>query len=284
MIFKTLLLAIFTILFYFLIDYKYFGESILKPVNQWEQNKMKAEKYLYSDMKEKEVIVGSSLSDRLNMNFLPGIYNLSLSGQSVFDGINIIKFNKKIICKIYIEINNLTKKEDDNFKESIIDNPNYILKEKLAIFRVGHKPISIISNSINNKIFKTSEPKKVIIKQSTNNISENTNKELIKQLSINLNKIDLHSINLAICKLKKNVDYFKKNNIEIVFFEMPINFKLENCLMLKIIRKKIKKYFPEIIFLENSFRKKYITSDGLHLGPEESYIYTLYFRSNLIVK
>src|SRR5690349_5473276 len=82
------------------------------PAKQYsfQDNIVKAQGFMYGET-EKNVVVGSSLSEKLAMDSLPGFYNLSFVGLSIFDGLHLIVSNNKYPRNILIETNLILRPE-----------------------------------------------------------------------------------------------------------------------------------------------------------------------------
>ena len=69
--------------------------------HQWQSNLIKAEKYLYDDHQPaKNAIVGSSVSERLVMESMPGFENLAFSGLGVLDGLDLLRYKDHLPASI----------------------------------------------------------------------------------------------------------------------------------------------------------------------------------------
>jgi len=144
---------------------------------------------------------------------------------------------------------------------SISDVTALIIKIKSRIQPISEK------KEIVNPILKNEELFNKILKQQIENYSKQPDRILLnKQLLL----------------LSEYVEYLRKNNVNVCFFEMPINSNLMELPTSKVIRNELFKLFPiktfDYILPDSSL---YETSDGLHLNNIEAIKYTAYFKSQI---
>ena len=83
---------------------------MLKPnasVSQhvWQENIITTEEYLYDVDFVPNVILGSSLSERIIIDSLSDFFSLAFGGQSIYDGLEILTQKDKLPKRVFIEIN-----------------------------------------------------------------------------------------------------------------------------------------------------------------------------------
>ena len=286
MIKKSLFIAIVLI-------FLHAGFVLLKPINnsqnQWQENIIKTQQFLYGkDDSIKYIIVGSSLSDRLVMDSLRGVYNLSLVGLGVYDGLNIL-IHKKISPRIiFIEMNMIIRDESSNFSSSIFIPILYDIRKYFPSFREEYQPIGQLY-----KVYLKFEKKKntsINFLVNKNNSERNTFlKKLIQnqkqECSIKPKK---DFMDKRFSKLKKYVTILEMKGVQIVFFEMPINKELYDLALARNIREYFFITFPpnKYHYINSPDCKDYLTSDGMHLPPDEALRYTSYLNKqiNIFIK
>lgn len=262
MIKRTFVIFLSIVVIYYIILQLY---SFSACQSQEDENFYIAESYLYNNINYQNVIVGSSMSRRINFNSINEFYNLSFGGLSIYDGFEIILRSNKIPKKIFIEINILNRFENNEFHDRLFNPLLYKIKDEINILRVDKKPCPIIVNQIIKSIQASKKEKVNTVNNDSTlkNAMINIQKE---KYSSTLSKNELEKINN---KIGSYILKLKKKGVEIVFFELPINYKLSNTNKAIQIRDFVKNNFPETSFLElaiNDFQ----TTDGIHLGKEES--------------
>ena len=258
--------------------------------HQWQNNIISGEKFIFDVRNVDNLIVGSSLSLRLQMDSLPNFYNLALSGQSLHDGLNILVNKKELPENVFIEMNFIDRGENLNFKE-IISSPILTkIKSSSKVFRTDKQPLAYLDKrfvfpimkyvfyGIQNKIKGLNEKSNVVEEKSDvkNSIFEEMLDLEKKRYS---GEVDIEKMNKWFESLTKQIEILHYKGVNIIFFEMPVNYGLEKMLRAEYLRKRVRVEYPNIDFirLPNNV-SDYITRDGLHLTKEESAIYTSYFK------
>ncbi len=279
LIITALLFSLYTIFIFF--KPREYGVS----QHQWQDNIIKAQKLVYdSKVKYQTIIVGSSLSCRLVNDSIPNSYNLAFGGLGVYDGLSVLTHNKIWPKYILIESNLIMRKEDRNFTENI-NNPffNY-LKKKIITLREDKQPLAVLSSyilrfldlfqnkNIENK-FHNTLPNKTLMLNKLININKKYYDTVLSQLEID------EQIN----ELKNFIKILEKNDVKVIFFEMPLNHKLENTYLTKKIRQVIKNRFPNYLYV-HPCKTELETTDGLHLTPNAASFYSGFLKSKTMTK
>ena len=116
MIKKTVLILIVLLAAHFAVLQVFSSKFRILDENFHERNLRKAKTYLADHENFNQVIVGSSIGDRLTVDcFSEPTFNLSLIGRGVFEGLSIIEESGHIPTTIFIEINVLDRPKDESF-------------------------------------------------------------------------------------------------------------------------------------------------------------------------
>jgi len=246
-----------------------------------QENTVKAQTFIY-DENAQNVIVGSSLSNRLIMDSLPEFYNLSFAGLSVFDGLYLMSFHEKKPKNIFIEMNVIQRVEDENFLTYVNSPILGPLKKQVPSLRDGYQPVGILGENLIRSIKGESnqndlQQNKAEGGQTDNSVFNRLLDHEIKQYSETLDK---EFMTERFEQLKTALDKLKANGINILFFEMPVNAKLCDLPRPRIIREFFLTYFPanEYQYITIPDCHDYKTTDGVHLAGEEALKYTKYFK------
>jgi hypothetical protein len=265
--------------------------------SQFEDNIIKAQKFIYDDPHGiQNVVVGSSLSCRLAWNDIPGFYDLSMNGLSLFDGLAILN-SKKILPKtIFIETNMVLNSASESFYNTIFSPIPFFLKKHVITFRDGKQPLAILGdrfllplyNDLSSGVKKSFGEQEIKIerpeipKQNAPVKSELVNESLKMTFDEYSQKPDSDKVENQFKLLHRDVVDLKAKGVAIVFIELPMNHTLENLPKAKIIREKFKEYFSKgdfrFIDLPANYAE-YITLDGIHLTGRESRKYMAFFNS-----
>jgi hypothetical protein len=266
--------------------------KILRPLNpitqhQWQGNLIKAEEYIYyKGARNEQVILGSSLSNRLVMDSLSGFDNLSFPGEGIFDGLDIIDHQKKPPKYVFIEMNIVMRSEDKIFLSSLF-NPLFFEERKwIPALRDGRQPLAIggmgviyIVHGLINRL-KPHRPSE----ESANALDANKSdllEELVQREVINYSQAPNQKI------LKQSLDHLddyvhaiEKKGARVIFFEMPINPRLCDLLLPRTIREGFHQKFPKdrYAYIDQPSCALFKTTDGVHLNDEEAARYSSYFK------
>ena len=250
--------------------------------HQWQENVVKGEKYIYDTGDSmKNVIVGSSLANRIVGDSLSMFYNLAFSGQSALDGLEIIEHIKKLPKNIFLEMNTVFNAPSKEFLESLFTPLSLNIKKYCIAMRSDKQPLAFIFPAIQNII---SKKDKSLNKFEALPLDSMQQKIFDKVLQLQVAKYSHiptpDSVTKQFLLLKQYVTNFKAKGVNIVFFELPVNKFLIDLPYPKFIRSKFYEYFPadKNNYINIPANANYTTTDGLHLKDDEAATYTSYFK------
>lgn len=284
MIKKTLLYFGLLFALYFLFC-KIYTPSYISSQGFWQDNQIKAQDYLYSNTDSIEnIIVGTSMSFRLQDDSLKNFYNLGLLGQGYIDGLEVITKKGVYPKRVFIETNFATTLDKSGLFYEILYNPILEpLRKHLPPLRDGRQPFLIAGSALENLAVKQlivpSERdkyaaifKSFVEPSSTSGRYQDFGKPLKKEYK-----------EKVVSELKAYVKLLEEHDTEIIFFEMPIHKALYNSPKLVSTREAFEEAFPsaQYIYLPRPTYNEYETLDGLHLSKKEAELYTLQFRAQI---
>ena len=251
--------------------------------HQWQDNIIKAQNFIYhTEGKAPEnIIVGSSMSCRLVQDSLQDFYNLSFSGQSVFDGLRILKAQKNLPKHLFIEMNVILKKEDKNFTDALLNPFLYTLKKYIPVLRDGKQPMAIAGFLLSEVIKETGN--------ATTPTTSSVNQDALFMKTLNVQRKDYlnapgkETSEAIFTQLKDYTDYFQQEGVDVIFFEMPVHPSLCNLPKAVVIREKFYQNFPrdKYYYIPMPNCNIYHTTDGIHLTQEETLVYTSYLKNRI---
>src|SRR5574344_159215 len=112
--------------------------------NQWQDNIIKAQVYLYSDDID-TAMVGSSLSARILKDSIPSVNSISFGGCSVEDGLSIILSKKQKPKYILVETNYFIRKGNPYLVKKLTTGLMPQIKKYIPCLREKNEPICLIS-------------------------------------------------------------------------------------------------------------------------------------------
>jgi hypothetical protein len=290
-----------TIGYYFFTIYLVKRKSPLSAnQSQWSDNIIKTQRFLYEyDKKHYSCILGSSVSssivsDKLSKN---NIYNLSLIGHGVLDGLQVVKHKQILPETLFVEMNFVSRSANIDFLDKVVGNDYVVrLKEFIPLFREKYVPIGLFSNCFAD-----------IYERSRMNFYYNYIVQIIKNKIIV--KRESHVPVLAkndwfdklIIQQKRSytdIGFEQKNNIDLVvsilkdleisgvkifFYEVPMHCDFEQASVILFNKASLRTAFAtqNDKFIKSLDCKNFITSDGIHLDSKGNYEFTNYFIEQL---
>ena len=260
--------------------------------HQWQDNQIKAQEYLYSNTDSiQNIIVGSSLADRLVVGYLPDIYNLSMGGLGSFDGLQTITKKGVYPKRVFIEMNKLDRKASTDFTTSLNNPVMTFLRKYFISIRDGKQPMGFIAIPYGEKITAYGlYLAQTVVHTIAGEIITREKKgleevDMVAKILPRLLEEESHIPNTADLEkdaenLKHYVDILEKNHVTVVFFEMPIQHQLCGLSKPEAIRKQFYKTFPrdKYQYIDMPDCNDYTTTDGLHLDKASAEKYTLLFK------
>jgi hypothetical protein len=252
-----------------------------KPIifqHQWQRNLIKAQRYVYgADGNAHNVIIGSSLSERLVTEKLPNTYNLAFTGLGLFDGLTVILRSKQVPRNVYVEMNLVLRGEDKQFKASLSQPILSRLRNWLPSLRDENEPVSLTMRFLNRLGIR-------LVVQHTPEDANLFTKLLAIQLANFSKTPEKALIKEQFGLLKNGVSELEKRGASVIFFEMPTNEKLSDLPQIRTIRESFYATFPpaDYHYIARPQSERFVTTDGVHLTEEEAIRYTDYFKSQMM--
>lgn len=283
MVKKTLFVA-----FVFFVSYAIFVQFFAPTwwcasQNLWQENLVKAQAYIYNkDFSKKNIIIGSSLSERIVMDSLPHTINLAFGGLGVHDGLNILLHKEDLPSVILIEMNYVLRAENSEFN-AVINNPFLELPRKnIVALREEKQPVAIFGKLLNEIKLRLQNKSRSIDENSS--LGEDVFSKLLQNQVVEYSEVpDSLFVEKTFENMKSILQFFESKGVKIVFFELPTNPELEQLPRAVAIRTKFYQVFPTNRYFYVNLNSEMIfkTTDGVHLSRSESIVYTEYFKSQL---
>ena len=262
-----------------------------------QRNIIKAQYFIY-DKKEPytNVILGSSLSDRIVADSLNNTYNLAFGGGSIYDGFKILENTHVLPKNILIEMNKGFNREDQSFTTSLFSPMMYYPKAELPSLRDDRQPIGILGQSLLDGIYDVKDMmkggKRPGEKNETSALAQSSSPEKADTSSIDRIRMqyDLYhqlpskqDVAFSMSVLKTYVAKFEKKGVHVYFFEMPVDTRLENLPLALFTRKTFYSNFPPSKYKYFAMPNwKYCgTLDGIHLNDDVAMKYTSFFKGQI---
>jgi len=245
--------------------------------HQWQKNRILIEDYVDHRQGAPVVIVGTSLSARLYPSLLPsGYFNLALAGESIFEGLEIVKKSVKKPEYILIETNIFYKKPDKDLLEGVFNPMMLWIRKYIPSFREENQPANLLppllGSASKSEAVNTKAPDSTIL---------NT---LLKQKMVDYQQVpDSNVMAQNLEQLKDYVRDFQAEGIKVILYEIPVHCKLYQTPRYLVPRQKLMTAFPEKDYrwLAMPDCGAYQYGDGEHLAFESSVKFVDWFKKAL---
>lgn len=246
--------------------------------NQYARNLVSAEEYLYENgQKAHTLILGSSMSSRLVMDSLPkGFYNLSMSGLSVHDGLQLLEKAKQKPRVVMIEMNIVLREANQSFDEDVLHPILYHVREYIPLIRKKYQPLGVLKALYRDRMSVSQDYALFTLPKE---VYESEVKRLINEFS---SAEQIPKIKPRFLALKQAVQRLRASGVQVIFFEMPFHQAATQLKIPRLIRSNFSLLFPsrEYTYV-NRPSEVYQTTDGVHLAGVEARRYTCYLRNEL---
>lgn len=250
--------------------------------NDKSANLISAQNFIYNmpdnQIKNDTVVIGSSISRKLVTDSLgKHFFNLAFNAWSSYDGLMLVKLTHKKPACLLIEMNIIGNQhvEPDviNSLSPVSYYPNTIFKS----FQLQNQPVGLLVGYFKDKLKDRMEAMKKKKRENQELYTFNLQMEKKTFMDALPDSVFKERFNA----LKDLIDGFRKENIDIIFFEAPFDEALENTTSVLKVRQYYHQYFPEksYKYIPMQAINKYIYSDGIHLSTESAIDYTLYLRN-----
>lgn len=253
----------------------------------WQDNRIRAEKFMYSETDTfPHVMVGSSLSSRLDTRMMPGLSNLSFAGHSVVDGLEVILHSGKHVENLYVESNYPETTPDVDFARALF-SPLYYPKKYVSALRDDNRPLSIIGWKMSRNLTRritgrlhiltgTSAEQNVSSQDRAAGLSDIRAEAYAKTPNDTLMEQSLR-------RIEQYVRQIESRGTKVFFFELPVYQPLMDMPRATVTRRYVRERFREPRYrhipLPDSL--DYATTDGIHLTMDEGRRYAKHFMGYL---
>lgn len=243
-------------------------------INQWQENIIHAERYLYQQQPAPLVLVGSSLAANLELAELdPEAVNLGMAGGCSQTGLAVLLQRQPLPETVLIEINDtLDRQLDQDFVRQITQPILRPIRQGLSSFRGEYTPLSVMVSWL-----KGSDPPEVVPPDVTK-ASPLRQQEIERLTAENQVAPEPEFVTLLdqeVTVIKQQISQLEKAGVEVILFNPPIETELQNTPRQRAVQGELRSQFPDTQYrwLSNA-PGDWLTSDGLHLTLQEVERYT----------
>lgn len=254
-----------------------FGKPELNTVqHQASGNRISAEQYVFApDVPDATVIVGSSLSFRIELDSLPAnTSNLSFGGLTVYDGLELVRRSGKKPKRVVVETNMIFKEADRAFLDAVFQPGLYELRKAAPILREENQPTGVLVGYLKKGLKEgdASAASQADSMAMSDNLL-NTNRALFAKLPADTTQ------DRFLATLEREVQALEANGTEVVFLEVPISEELMASPLARRTREMVLARFPDHAYIRSD--QPWRTTDGLHLQWHNAQRYSRWLGSEL---
>jgi len=275
MIKKSILTALALLIAYHFL-FPHLPRRYFQLSGQQRDNYFRAQRYAYELSSGTTLILGSSMSLRLNEQMLgPGYFKLALGGGSVFTGLEIIRLKGAHPPLVLIEVNQLGWDIDHELLHDLFSPWLSGLRNYSPIFKEEGRPANFVNGIVEAFVRKSCRWSARWSGRDKAESGSGVNPELFARLMRMYKEYFATAPPGLSDKAKKLGDYvdaLTSSGSVCVLYEMPIDSSLANLNAPRAVREAAEARFPKNKYhwLEFTQDHRYQTSDGIHLTQSEA--------------
>lgn len=255
----------------------YLLPSLGMATNQWQDNMVKAQHFLYDEDAD-TAMIGTSLSARILPDSIPSVRSVAFGGCAVEDGLRLILSKPKAPHCVLVETNLFLRNGNDELVEKMTKGIIPQVKRWIPSLRESNEPICLLSGLM----IKAAgiNPQAAAMTVDMEQLKESIKRHLADDKSLSDTELAqrMETIKPLLIQLEQK-------GTKLIFFEMPIHQELYHLKELEQTRQAVRKAFPKTryTYLPND-TTTYLTTDGLHLDYEGQQRYSHFIKQALLVK
>jgi len=255
----------------------YLLPSLGMATNQWQDNMVKAQHFLYNEDVD-TAMIGTSLSARILPDSIPSVRSVAFGGCAVEDGLRLILSKPKAPHCVLVETNLFLRNGNDELVEKMTKGIIPQVKRWIPSLRESNEPICLLSGLM----IKAAgiNPQAAAMTVDMEQLKESIKRHLADDKSLSETELAqrMETIKPLLIQLEQK-------GTKLIFFEMPIHQELYHLKELEQTRQTVRMAFPKTryTYLPND-TTTYLTTDGLHLDYEGQQRYSHFIKQALLVK
>lgn len=244
---------------------------------QQRANYLHAQNYVQDAKAETHVIVGSSMSERMDERILGSSHvKLTFPGGGPLTGLEIVNRSGKRPPVVWIETNVLLRAPEQDLIKDALTPWRVELRKISPVFKEAYRPSEFgvgFLKAVVDKGSKALARKPATADAPAAGLDDAVFEGMMKANREALSKVPSPELlKERVDALAKHVEELSKSGTKCVFFEMPIEPSLQNLAEPAAVRNALKQRFPESDYAWMSLDRgtPWQTTDGIHLTPPEA--------------
>ena len=250
-------------------------------------NAMTAQNYLYERGDSPVVIVGSSLSGRLQADLLDAhTYNLAFGGLSALDGLELVNHASTQPQLLLIESNVLFRPARKSFLDRLLSPPMVWLRKPMWVMRDVARPLTVAlsyAQSLARRLMPASSAAAAVatpmpavagppaaVVASVPAAGSLFDRMLDLQRVAYAREISADERTIMLDSLSRNLQVLKTRGVHVLFFEMPTHPDLCELPRQEGLRENLRAAFPDVPYVRLGECQGIQSTDGVHLTLDEA--------------
>lgn len=239
-------------------------------------NRQRVEAFVHARGATDEVIVGSSMADRLDEIVLgPGIAKLTFVGGSPLTGLEIVRRSERVPPVIWIETNMVIRPPERTLIDHASSPWRTALRDDTDLFKEAGRPSAYALDGLQRAFGKASRAIPWLAGASTGGAASDPdfrarvmegNRDFLRQAP------DPTHLREQLEALAFDAAELRERGCRIVFFEMPVDPTLSKLPHPVVVRTALRDRFPASHWgwFDPGPAEAWRTSDGIHLEPADA--------------
>lgn len=255
-------------------------------INQWQENVIQAERYLYNRKAAPLVLVGSSLAANLDLEALdPAAVNLGMAGGCSQTGLAVVRRRRPLPQQVLIEVNEtLDRRLDQDFITRLTQPILRPIRQVFSSFRGEYTPLSVVVSWLKGADEPEVTPREAIVasplrQQEIKRLVQENQRPPDAQLTALLDR--------EAQTLRTQIQQLENRGVAVLLFNPPVESVLQDTPRQAAIQAQLRSQLPpdQYHWLPDA-AGDWLTSDGLHLTPQDvtQYMDWLSRRKSLLLK
>ena len=244
------------------------------PTHQWQDNLVKAQTFLYAEHCD-TAMVGTSLSGRILRDSIPTVRSVSFGGCAVEDGLRIVSHREQLPRYVLVETNLFLNEGNDEMVSNLSEGVVPWIKSVVPSLREQYEPICLLASVLMKSGNINAQAGAAVV--DTVLLNDRIAQHLRDAKGIDQQKAEqrLHTLQGLMAPLEAK-------GVRFVFFEMPVNPRLQHLKSYDQTRDMVQRAFPpEKYKYLPADTAQYLTTDGEHLDYEGQQRFSAFIKRQL---
>ena len=243
------------------------------PTHQFQDNVVKVQRFLYAE--SPYVLVGTSLSARILKDSIPEVTSIAFGGSSVENGLRLVLCKPAAPRVLFVETNLLLRESDADFIDRAVAPIPYMVKRVFPSLREQYQPICLFADVMLGAT--GVNPQRGAATVNREFLERCIQDALVADTVCSSDRA--HGRMELIASLLSAIE---AKGSRLVFFEMPVNPRLEGMASFRQVRELVEERFPRARYAYMPRdTAAYLTTDGMHLDYEGQCRFSSYFKNNV---